>query len=646
MSQRLAIPSLNNKLYEFGNFSLDAQNRTLRRGEATVPLTPKAFDVLLVLVQNAGKTVSKDELIKAVWPDSFVEESNLTQTVFMVRKALDETADRRYVLTVQGRGYRFTAAVKLTTQPDAEPTTVSTSLRDLGPADPTAIGVDHPGTNLHYASRAAISRNRIVIPAFVLLFSFLAGAAYLAFRKPSATRSLAILPLRNLRHDPDSDFLSFSLADAVISKLGFLGSVTIRPSWAIEKYKGREIDIKKVAAELNVDTLLTGNFIRDGDRLRVTYQLVEVRGCRILSKDVIDLKYDELLSVHDNVARRIVHGLQLNLSPLEAARIRSSEPVNLLAYEYYLRGVDLMASHNFGLAIKMLEKSAEIDPTYSLTWAYLGQSYTSDATFELGGRAQYRKARAAYERALVLQPKQLEAEMFYANLLIDTGNVEKAVPLLRDAIDDNPNDAAVHWELGYAYRFAGVLEQSLAECERALRIDPLVKSNGSALNTYLYLGQYDNFLHSLPDVNESAFFGFYRGFGEYHEGKMERAAEDFVRAYKEEPTLYTRIGKAFADSIAKNTLEGLAILAGLESEIQQRGVGDAEASYKIAQAYAALGDQTSAIRMLHSSIESGFFSYPYFVRDPLLNTFRSLPEFARLMDAARQRHEAFKKKFF
>src|SRR5580698_9911917 len=101
------MTSLANNLYRFGEFSLDAQTRVLTRGEQAVPLTPKAFDVLLLLTQHAGRTVSKDELMKAVWRDSFVEDSNLTQTIFMVRKALDETADRRYILNVQGQGYRL-----------------------------------------------------------------------------------------------------------------------------------------------------------------------------------------------------------------------------------------------------------------------------------------------------------------------------------------------------------------------------------------------------------------------------------------------------------------------------------------------------------------------------------------------------------
>ncbi len=106
------MSSLTSNLYEFDEFRLDAQSRVLRRGGGTtVPLTPKAFEVLLLLIQNAGRIVTKDELMKAVWTDSFVEESNLTQTIFMVRKALEETADRRYILTVQGQGYRFLVPV-------------------------------------------------------------------------------------------------------------------------------------------------------------------------------------------------------------------------------------------------------------------------------------------------------------------------------------------------------------------------------------------------------------------------------------------------------------------------------------------------------------------------------------------------------
>ena len=459
-------------------------------------------------------------------------------------------------------------------------------------------------------------------------------------------RSLAILPLRNLKQNPNDDFLGFSLADAVITKLGPVSSLTVRPSSAIEKYKGQTIDPRKVATDLNVDTLLTGTFIHEGDDLRITYQLIDGRTEKILGRDVINFKYEKLLTVQDDVTQQIIKGLALNLSPSEVARLKLEEPVVPLAYEYYLRGVDLMGSHDFPLAIEMLEKSAEINPNYALTWAYLGQSYNSTASFQFGGREQYRRAQAAFERALALQPRQLEASIFLANLLIDTGEVEKAVPLLRDTKQANPNNAAVDWELGYAYRFAGMLKESVAECEQARQIDPSVKANGAVLNTYLYLGQYEKFLASLPDVDDSSFLVFYRGFGEYHQKNWIQAGKDFDRAYQLDHTLYTQIGRSLSDSIARRDSEGLELLHELESKIEQRGVGDPEGTYKIAEAYAVLGDKASALRMLRYSIEHGFFAWPYFITDPLLSSIRNEPQFADFMAVAHERHTAFQRRFF
>jgi TolB-like protein len=459
-------------------------------------------------------------------------------------------------------------------------------------------------------------------------------------------RSLAILPLQNRGQDSSSDFLGLSLADVLITKLAYVSSLNVVPSAAIEKYRGTAIDLQKVAADLKVDTLLTGSFIRDGDNLRITYQLVEAKTEKILGQGVIDLKYDNLLTVQDEVTSQLISELQLSLTPSEAERLKPEKPVSPLAYEYFLQGLDFHGQHKFPLAIKMLEKSTEIDPNYASAWAYLGASYTSDAAFELGGREQYRRAQAAYERALAIRPNLLVAQIFLANLLVDTGKVEQAVPLLRDASKTNGSYAATHWELGYAYRFAGMLDESLAECERARQLDPFVKAiNGSVLNTYLYLGQYQKFLQSLP-VEDSSFILFYRGFGEFHERDFEQASRDFDRAYELDPTLYAGIGKALSDSIHQHKSEGLELLRGLEEKIRERGVGDPEAIYKIAQAYAVLGDKTSALRALRTSIESGFFSYPYIAKDPLLSDLHGEPEFAQILNLARQRYETFKSSLF
>jgi tetratricopeptide (TPR) repeat protein len=217
--------------------------------------------------------------------------------------------------------------------------------------------------------------------------------------------------------------------------------------------------------------------------------------------------------------------------------------------------------------------------------------------------------------------------------------------LLGDALKTNGNYAAAHWELGYAYRFAGMLDESVAECERARQLAPFVKGNGSVLNSYLYLGEYQKFLESLP-VDDSSFTLFYRGFGEFHERRFDQAAKDFDRAYELDPTLYTGIGKALSDSIRQHGADGLQILSRLEKTVRERGVGDPEATYKIAQAYVVLADKSSALRALQMSIESGFFSYPYIEKDPLLNDLHDEPEFAQILDKAHQRHEAFRNSFF
>ena len=659
--------------YEYGPFRLEPDEHRLTREGTPVSLPPKAFDLLVFLVQNQGSLVTKDQIMQAVWPESFVEESNLTVSISLLRKVLGEkAADLQYIETVPKKGYRFIASVKEVKSPEGVPirpegqgkeTEAQQLQLNSSYSEITAVRVSEDLVPQNRLRDGAIPvspeatqparRFPIVIGALALTICILISIGYLVHRRRAtsvspvaAQRTLAILPLQNLSQNPNDDFLGFSLADAVITRLGPVSSLQVRPSSAIEKYKGQTIDLKKVAAELDVNTLLTGSFIHDGNDLRITYQLVDARSEKILGKDLIDLKYEKLLTVQDNVTQQIIKGLELNLSPSEAERVKAGQRVNSLAYEYYLRGVDLVGSHDFPLAIKMLEKSAEIDPNYALTWAYLGQSYESAAAFEFGGIEQYRKAQAAYERALALQPKQLEASMFLANLLIDTGKVEDAVPLLREVLKDNPNHAAVHWELGYAYRFAGMLEASVAECERARQMDPLVKANGAALNSYLYLGEYDKFLQSLPDANSSGFILFYRGFGEYHQKRWDLAARDFDRAYQLDPTLYTAIGKSFSDAISGRNSEGLERLQTLESKIQQRGVGDPEGTYKIAQGYAVLGDKVSALRMLRYSIEHGFFAYPYFINDPLIEPIRKEPAFPELMSTARQRYTAFKGRFF
>ena len=645
------MPSTLPPLVRFANFEVNLRAGELRREGSKIRLQEQPFSLLTVLLESAGEVVTREELRKRLWAEgTFVDfDHRLAVAVSKLRDALQDSAEKpKFVETVGRRGYRFMGQLEST---DSRCVDSKTGMNENPLPSPQPAGQGRLPKLAPVGPTRSRTRELILLfsAVFVVLLSVLAVPKFVHMRSakgpPLNPRSLAILPLKNRGQDSNSDFLGLSLADVLITKLAYVNSLSVRPSAAIEKYRGTAIDLQKIAADLKVDTLLTGSFIRDGDNLRITYQLVDAKTEKILGQGVIDLKYDNLLTVQDKVTSQLITELQLSLSPSEAERLKPENPVNPLAYEYFLQGLDFHGQHKFPLAIKMLEKSTEIDPNYAPAWAYLGASYNSDAAFEFGGREQYRRAEAAYERALALRPNLLDAQMFLANLLVDTGKVEQAVPLLRDALKTNGNNAAAHWELGYAYRFAGMLDESVAECERARELGPLVKGNGSVLNTYLYLGQYQKFLASLP-VDDSSFTLFYRGFGEFHEKEFDQASKDFDRAYDLDPTLYTGIGKALSDSIHQHRADGLELLSGLERKIRARGVGDPEASYKIAQAYAVLGDKISAMRVLRTSVETGFFNYPYLSNDPLLSDLRGEPEFAQILNTARQRHDAFRSSFF
>jgi tetratricopeptide (TPR) repeat protein len=245
-----------------------------------------------------------------------------------------------------------------------------------------------------------------------------------------------------------------------------------------------------------------------------------------------------------------------------------------------------------------------------------------------------------------LKPVPIEAFVYLANFFTDTGQVERGVPLLRDALKTSPNHPEVHWELGYAYRFAGMLQESVAEAERARELDPGVKLNSSALNSYLYVTRYDNFLKSLPAGGESPLILFYRDFGEYHKSNWAAAKLLFDQAFEARPSLMqARVGKALRYKIMQELERGLAILGRPKPPVSRRGVGDSEGLYKLAQAYAQLGDTPSAMRVLRGSIDGGFFPYPYLNADPL-QSLRGEQEGKVLLGHAQARHDGFRKLFF
>ena len=686
--------------YEFGPFHLDPSERQLLRGGQVMPLTPKVFDTLLLFVENNNLLLTKDEMIGRLWPDSFVEESNLAQNVSMLRRALGEQSNGKpYIETVPKRGYRFIAEVRLLAEelppvahgnpafsplgsertgafelraneaPEPAPAPVSRPIDESapravtsGPADQdplaTARGADFPTATNDAKSpttplvmAAAGRRKHVTVWAAITLIIIVVGGAYFLFRSASSSLSeskllLAVLPFRNVGPDKSADFLSLSLADEVITKLNHISALTVRPSAYVQKYTNQEIDPHQVASELKVDNLLTGTFVKEGDELRINLQLVDVVANQALWSESLNLKYEKLTTVRDRLTQAVVRRMNVSLTPAESAQLQRGEANNLQAYEYHLYGVDLYHRDDLRTASKMFEKSVSLDPNYAPSWAYLGAIDDILASLFFEGRESYDKARQAYDRALELDPSQIEARVFKANLLTNTGYVEEAVPLLREVIVTSPNLAQAHWNLAYAYRFGGLLRESIGEGERSRQINGEIKADNSVFNGYLYDGQYEKFIQSLPAREDSPFIIFYRGLGHYYLKQWKESSAYFDRAYQLNPTLMpAQIGKALGYGLAGRTASGIKLLKEVEEKIIKSGVADAEGVYKIAQAFAALNDRPSALRLLRRSINGGFFCYPYFTKDPLLDNLRGEAEFAELMDLARLRHEEFKRQF-
>lgn len=228
-------------------------------------------------------------------------------------------------------------------------------------------------------------------------------------------------------------------------------------------------------------------------------------------------------------------------------------------------------------------------------------------------------------------------------MIDDEGRGEEAIPILRDVLKSDPNNALAHWSLSEAYRYGGMLDESIAEGELAIRLDPKVTEE-TTLNTYFYAGQYEKFLASTQGQPDFPRTKFYRGLVYLYLKDKAHAIAEFDRASQLAPTLFhARLGQAFKSAIDGDHAGGIKVLQQLEREDVPH---DGELFYKVAQGYALLEDKRSALRVLRLSIERNFFCLPYMIQDPFLEGIRRESEYIQLMEYAGRRHEEFKRKFF
>lgn len=626
--------------YRFEKFTYYPNSRMLYCGKEYIPLQQKTSEVLLFFLRNPGTIFTREELTQKIWSEYHVDESNVIVQIATLRKILgpSSTTGKPFVENVPKKGYLFSAAVELIDN-NFNDTAINTKKNSLW---------KRWNSDKNFRLRKFIFLTALII---ILTLVTITSFFYKTKRDNDAeiiNYKIAVLPFVNLKSDPETDFLSFSLADTIISRLNNVEVFIVRPSASIRKFNYKRIeDTKEIVKALNVNIIVTGTYLKDGDTLRITSQMIKTDNNQILQLDTFTLNYKNLLSLQDKVALQILDSLKIKLSQHEIAAMQQDVAADPLAYEKYLQGVSLYWNNNIPMAIDVLKKSIDLDPNYAPSWYFLGLSYTQSAIKRYGGQGEYDLASFALKKALEVNPRHIEARVLIANIYTRTNRVEAAVPILRETVTQNPNNFFIHFGLMHAYRYSGLMEAAESECEKAQKANSEIRDQLLPFWIYLYRGKYDKYLYWLSTREDLDHLCFYRGYGYFYKKDWQEAAANFEKAYQINPnSLHSQLGGVFQSVINKNPSKGLKILKSIEEKFEQHNVTDGETKYLLVQCHALLQDKAGALKWFRKNIESGFFPYPLFINDPLIQNLQDEPTFTKLLEISKSRHESFKKKFF
>ncbi len=453
---------------------------------------------------------------------------------------------------------------------------------------------------------------------------------------------LAVLPLQNVRRDARIDFLGYALADATISKLSYLEGISVRPSSFVQRYReSPPEDPQEAGRALNVEHLLTGSLLAEGEDLRINVQFVDLQEGSVRWEETIDAKLDNLLSVQDEVVSRIVERMRLKLSPEEEARLASDRPHNEEAYALYLRALAQPDSRE-GIheAIQLAKRSIALEGDFAPAWSHLGRRkydlvlYTNEGT-----RKDYDDALEAQLRAGELNPDLPGAMQGVAVQLTERGRHEEAYRKIREWIEEHPRVANGYFSLSYLYRYAGLLDESARELEKALLLDSGNPGFRSGAASYFYqadLERAERFFALDPD---SRFVLMNRPTALAIAGEFTR-----LRALVEEQTRIRGPGTApyprgMLAMVRGDTGEARRLMREI---VSARRSPDPESLYHAGASAAWSGLVDEPLDFLRSAVEGGFYCYPLFEIDRRLDGIRGRPEFQRILDRARGRMEVFK----
>jgi DNA-binding winged helix-turn-helix (wHTH) protein/TolB-like protein/Flp pilus assembly protein TadD len=501
-------------LYEFGPFRLDPEKPCLWRDGEPISLTPKAVETLIVLVQQSGKLVERERLMNAIWPNTFVEDGNLNFNVSVLRKALGtDEAGEQYIQTIPRRGYRFNADVREVAEEMPvliveKHTRAQVVIEEREFPTEAEIAVEKaallpgPSPRKHQGIYAATAVSLLVAIGAVTWFLF---PREVTQNQPGGSAglilSIAVLPLRPLSNDESDKTLSLGLTDTLVTRLGSLRSIVVRPV----SNAGAQPNAIEIGHKLKVDAVLEATLQRTDTRLRINARLLRVADGALLWSASFDENETDLFKLQDALSLQVTQSLGARLNPKETKLLTRRDTQDREAFHVYWRGRLFLEKRNPEKAIAEFQQAINLDLNYALAYtgladAYIWQaSFTSDADTEL-----YRKAKTSTDKALALNPNLADAHSSLGRIKYsydwDWAGAEKS---FRRAIELNPNSVNAHQFYARLLATMGRYEEGLAEIYKARELDPRSADLGVPLYGILEKqGAYDEALKVLQSTLE------------------------------------------------------------------------------------------------------------------------------------------------
>jgi DNA-binding winged helix-turn-helix (wHTH) protein/TolB-like protein len=628
-------------VFVFGPFRLETAERRLLRDREVVPLTPKAFDLLLKLVQRSGHAVSKDELLNELWPDTFVEEGTLTRTVSRLREALGEgESEGRYIETVAKYGYRFVAPVEpieLAFEEFVFARRTAARIRigqEAAPAEQAAKGEAGAAREVQRLEPARHWR-RVALASAVILTILGAIAYFTAGRQHQTIDSIAVLPFVNETGDPNAEYLSDGLTEGVINSLSQLSRLRVVPRPTVFRYKEREEDPQALARTLEVRALLTGRMVRRGQTLDLQAELIDVRRMSQLWGKKYHLTPLDAQAIQGDISTAVSQQLGLGLTGEEQQRLTIHQTANPRAYEAYLKGRYLyqqFTPDSLNKALTHFTDALRIDPNYAAAHAGVARVYTELSGLSLPPSEAMPKAKDAILKALALDDSLAEAHLSLAFIQWwgdwDFPGAERA---FRRAMELDPKGPEGYREYGHFLSRMGRNDQAIAVLGRSIELDPLSVPGGADLAfAYLYARRYDQAIEQAQETLE---------LDSHHEptrralvrayllkGLTDQAIAELEKIRDTSDVTSTAL-RGYAYALAGRREEALDILKKLQRLSAERYVR----SYEIALIYVGLGMNEQALQWLRTAYEDRSDRLTALNVDPAWDPLRTDPRFVDLV---------------